>query len=285
MCIEGDSETGGNRRFLYTTNFRRGAFGDVTFDIETREVDGVSYVRDPMTRQWKTGEAEGISLEFTLDRETLERITPHSLESDTLDGEPTYRVTASGPEPETELVIMWLGIDDLLPRQTLVEGHAPASNLSEDLVSPDISEVFSSTIFHFSKFNEPIVVVVPSSENEALVAAITDVAMANGRSPLTGEPQDVTDAFDPGTPEIYVTFKASAPANTKFEARWFLIELGDINNLELQNIYFTLETNLGFPVWSYFSITPPEGGWSVGRYEVTLLIDDEAVVTLPFTVE
>ena len=239
----------------------------------------------PGTLLWKTCEAGGISLEFTLDRSNLERIKPQSLALDTLDGAPAYRIAGAGPDPETEVVVMWLGVDDLLPRQALVEGHAPASNLSEGLVSPDIQEVFSSAIFHFSEFNEPVVVVVPSLEKEALVAAITDAAMAKGRSPQTGEPQDVTDTFNPGTPEIYVTFRASAPANTKFEARWLLVEPVNISYPELPNIYFTLDTDLGFPVWSYFSITPPQGGWLAGRYEVTLLIDDEEVVTLPFTVQ
>lgn len=126
--------------------------------------------------------------------------------------------------------------------------------------------------------------VPPSPEFEPPpVNKIGDTTMARDVDPDTGEPVGVTDTFRATAPVIYCAFKLTCEAGTEIGSRWVLVEGDGMRDEEIMNISTTVEEDIETPVWSNFYITSEEE-LPVGSYQVTLFLNGEEVVTLPFTV-
>ena len=159
--FEGDIEPDGDLQLLLTITLDTEIFKG-TLSLETREVKGLSYSQDPVTKEWEIDEEEtsggdpvNADVINLLDRGQL------TVELDSLDGVPVYRIAGTvRHDPESKLVVIWAGVDDLLIRQLKREGHIPPDNL-EGLVPPDVQELFQSGIFQLSRFNEPVSIVTP----------------------------------------------------------------------------------------------------------------------------
>lgn len=114
--------------------------------------------------------------------------------------------------------------------------------------------------------------------------SLSNAVTATGVNFDTGDPIEATDTFMPNTPLIYLIADATSPAGTEFNARWVLVEGDGLSNYEFRNTSLVLESDLGADGWVWFRVSPPEGQWWVGSYEVTVSINGEDVVTVPFEV-
>jgi peptidyl-prolyl cis-trans isomerase B (cyclophilin B) len=143
-----------------------GFVGKVT--TESREVAGFTYTKNPLTEEWLKGEEVNSS-------ETSEFVPENMVATeaiqDVLDGLPVYRVTGTVPdETENELMILWVGTEDLLVRQIRQEGQVSA----EDYVNFGVGEsenLYQSFVTRLSNLNEPVEVTVPPT-NEATQPAM-----------------------------------------------------------------------------------------------------------------
>ena len=105
-------------------------------------VDGKAYIRDSSAGEWRIAdedEARGFHGTFDAIRELFTEIgldlDPKMLtmEVATLNGQPAYHITGSTPEvPPSEHVELWVGLEDLLVRQQLLDGHARLFSRSFD---------------------------------------------------------------------------------------------------------------------------------------------------------
>ena len=140
-----------------------------------RMVGGTAYYKDSSTDEWKIADedaARGAQLSIDEIRELFtdigKELDPKTLtiEVASLDGLPVYHITGAVPEnPPSEHVELWVGIEDLLVRQQLLDGHAPAplveGLIHGGLVTADSGEVFHTVSIRFSQFNQPVALVAP----------------------------------------------------------------------------------------------------------------------------
>jgi hypothetical protein len=114
-------------------------------------------------------------------------------------------------------------------------------------------------------------------------AAVLAVTMAADTNPNTGAPVGVGANFLADTPLIYLTAWVQGPEGTQFGAQWFVI-MQDGSRAPFSQYTFQVGHDLGTGTWVWFREQGPQGRWQTGNYEVTLLVENHAVVTIPFTV-
>lgn len=139
-----------------------------------------------------------------------------------VDGLRVYNVIGTVPDdPERGHIVLWVGIDDFLVRQMLVQGIVPATDY-EGLVPQDSEDLYQSSWFNLSRFNEPVRVAVPPLEAPPTLAPscpaatpepfrvdpvisptnelsqVINVSIGNGASvTITSESDTVTDTEPP----------------------------------------------------------------------------------------
>ena len=284
--FEGVGKSNGDSRVGFVMTIKSNLFS-ATFTLETREVDGTSYRQNPFTKEWEVDEA-GDTTEadpfgpLESDLPDLENMV---VETDSLAGEPVYRITGAVPDdPEVEQVVLWVGIDDLLVRQMRMEGNVPAIDF-EGLVPDNFDELFMSILISFSKFNEPVEIVAPQVKPKpASTASLSDAVMAETVDPISSEPLEITDTFTPETAQIYVVFQVSAPAGTEISSQWVLVGGEDGAYGEIAKFSWTPFAKIETPIWMHFYLDRSDQAWPVGSYQVSLLLDGEEVQTLLFKV-
>ena len=160
--FQGDSSPPDNAQLLMTMTIKLGA-NPLTITYETRKVDNVSYEQNPLTGEWESGVVGDSSEDALLDALLVGklRLIDMAAEVDFLNGVPVYRLTGINPnDPGAENTVLWVGIDDFLIQQAVVEGHVSADEY-QGLVSQDVQELFQSQIFQLSRFNQPVKIVAP----------------------------------------------------------------------------------------------------------------------------
>ena len=111
-------------------------FSGTVETVAVRMVDGIVYGQDSSAGEWRIADEgaarahrlslDGIRELFT---EIWQDLDPKllTIELATLNGQPVYHITGSEPkEPPWGHVELWVGLEDLLVRQQLLDGHAPA---------------------------------------------------------------------------------------------------------------------------------------------------------------
>ncbi len=155
--VDGDSEVS------ITMDIDTAGFaGKVT--NETRRVDGVAYARDSLSEEWLIDETN-------VDNEDQGFVPPTMVAteavSEVLDGLQVYKVTGTVPdEPENELVVLWVGAEDLLVRRIKQEGRVPASDYAAFQIE-DVEDLFQSFVSRLSKLNQPVQISAPSVKVES----------------------------------------------------------------------------------------------------------------------
>ena len=160
--FEGNAIPGGDSRMVMNLKLDLGGFAG-RFTFEARDVGGVSYTQDPFTNQWQIEEG-GSSLSANIvapgvvEVLSLEDIT---VVLDALDGLEVFRVTGSVPDdPEVDVMVLWVGIDDLLVRRAFLSGRAPVSEFG-GLVPAEAGQVFMSFTMTYSRYGEPVAIEAP----------------------------------------------------------------------------------------------------------------------------
>ena len=153
--LVGDGVVEGDYQLQFTVDSE--TIGILTFG--EREVRGVGYTQDPVTGEWEIVDSydaqDGVMAEIIPDGTVFTEFAEAML-----DGLPTYRVTGTVPgDPEQELVVVWLGVDQAFIHQVLVEGRVAAADY-EGLVSQS-GDLFQSILFRLSRFNEPVQIDAP----------------------------------------------------------------------------------------------------------------------------
>jgi len=102
-------------------------------------------------------------------------------------------------------------------------------------------------------------------------------------------PIEMADKFSPHTPRIYCCVKLSdAPAGTKIDWQWKIVEANGMKNFELSHVDLELSVAQIGPGWAAMSWIYPEKfdvqAWPVGSYEVEVYLEGGRVINLPFTV-
>ena len=153
-----------------------------TFTFETREVGGITYTSDPFTGEWEIDEDDSGDGGFADD--LIEAATTGKLDldlgnttvqMDSLNGEPVYRMVSSiADDPDVETLVLWVNPDDMLIRQLRMDGHVSASEY-EGLVPQGRGELFQTTLFRFSEFNEPVVIQAPEVTHPPVSAALGEL--------------------------------------------------------------------------------------------------------------
>ena len=160
MHSGGVVEPGGDSQLFVTISIKTGPSPRrVRFEI--REVDGVSYRQDRLTGEWEIIEDEADALGAALaGRLNLENM---AVSVDFLDLVPVYRVAGTVPnDPGVDLMVLWVGVNDLLIRRIDMEGLIDAGEL-DGFAPPDVPELFQIGLFHLGRFNElgPVKFVAP----------------------------------------------------------------------------------------------------------------------------
>ena len=127
----------------------------------------------------------------------------------------------------------------------------------------------------------------------ALRGSATTLATPRGGVPLTAtlarsvdadhRPTEPTTTFSPESEVINVAFKvASAPPGSRLKAVWTAVDVGAAAppNTELDETLLVVPG----PMPGTFRLRRGPREWPVGDYRVDLYLDDELVVTLPYTV-
>ena len=146
MHFEGDIKGVGDSQMIATMTIDNPGFtGTLKFDL--RKIEGIEYAQDPYTGDWEIdddsalSEEEGAFIDAAAGRLRMESL---ELEVDSLKNVPVYVLTGRVPDdPEAELVVVWVGADDLLIRQMRVEGHPPASEY-EGFIPGHLKKVFQT---------------------------------------------------------------------------------------------------------------------------------------------
>ncbi len=108
---------------------------------------------------------------------------------------------------------------------------------------------------------------------------ITNVKTAMNMDAITLKPINVSTVFEPGTPEIFVTFSITGlPVGTQIECEWIYLTLD--MSISTYNVTTTEENQN-----AYFSMTKPTNGWPVGEYEVKIFANGEYVRSTKFSVK
>ena len=96
-------------------------------------------------------------------------------------------------------------------------------------------------------------------------------------------PLEPATTFSPESAVINVAFKVtSAPVGSRLKAVWTAVDVGDAAppNTELDETMLTLSG----PAPGTFRLRRGPRPWPIGDYRVDLYLDDELIVTLPYTV-
>ena len=164
ITFEGDSVQNGDTSMIMNMGVDLGGFA-ANFAFETREVGGVIYDRNPLTNEWQISNESSAPLSSELagpgafDNVQLEGM---SVIFGELDGLSVYRVSGTVPgEADAEMMVLWVGTEDLLVRRFEVAGRISAAEL-EGLVAGDAGELSMSSIITFSEFGEPKVIEAPN---------------------------------------------------------------------------------------------------------------------------
>ena len=113
-------------------------------------------------------------------------------------------------------------------------------------------------------------------------ASLSNATMCKSVDLETGEPLEKADTFTPATQVIYCSVKVSnATPDTQIGDEWLYLPSGDEEGLLISDWSTTMEGTRYVPL----SITRPENGWPEGNYRVVFYLDDEEVLSVPFTVE
>ena len=133
-----------------------GFVGKVT--TETRQIAGFTYAKNPLTEEWSKGDE--------VDSSETEDFVPAAMVAieavqEVLDGLAVYRVTGTVPdEPENELMILWVSIEDLLVRQIRQEGHVPAADYANFGIG-ELEVLYQSFVTRLSNLNGSVQVTLP----------------------------------------------------------------------------------------------------------------------------
>jgi len=157
--LEGDLKPGGDNRWFLTATVENPEVTE-TFKLEYRTIEGIVY--RSFRGDWQIVEDSSrdkpASLEAAAGRLRMESLV---VEVDSLNDVPVYVLTGSVPDdPAAELVVLWVGVDDLLIRQMRVQGHRPAS-VYEGLIPGHLEEVFVTVSSQLSRFNVPVKIMAP----------------------------------------------------------------------------------------------------------------------------
>ncbi len=160
-----ETKVRGDFRFVMTISISEDPGSD--FSWESRRVDGVVYDKYVSDGVWEIGENEELLDESEPFGALLLgqlRMSALAFALDTFQGEAVYRLTGSALEYAIpfEDVILWVGVEDYLPRKLEMEGSVDATQLA--LPGQDFPETVRSETYFFDRFNEPIDVEVPEIE-------------------------------------------------------------------------------------------------------------------------
>lgn len=109
-------------------------------------------------------------------------------------------------------------------------------------------------------------------------ANVAEAYMASQINEATAEPVVKTDTFSTNDSVVYATAKIkNVPSDTKVTAIWHYIPTGE--SLPSEN-YITVNKDM----WVQFSLENPNG-FVPGDYKVEIVLNDEVVKTLNFTVK
>lgn len=109
-------------------------------------------------------------------------------------------------------------------------------------------------------------------------ASLSEPKIATAVDPKTQAPTQVVSRIPPTSGPIYATAKvASAPAGTKVKAVFYYLE-GQRRQIAENQI------ELKEGAYVSFQLSPPAGGWPLGKYEVVYLLDGKQVQTAGFSV-
>lgn len=111
-------------------------------------------------------------------------------------------------------------------------------------------------------------------------ANIQDLATASEIDENTLKPVEKASTFSPSTPKIYLTGSLNnAPDDTMIKAKWIYLE--DDPAVEIDSAtYEAKDSDSDFQ----FSLSMPDDGWPVGKYQVRLYINDKIKEAVKFDV-
>ncbi len=163
MEISGAGYVDGDSEVSMTMDINTAGFAGKITNVN-KQVDGVSYAKDPLSGEWSIAE-----LDVNNGDQDFVPLTMVATEAvrEVLNGLPVYKVTGTVPdEPENELVILWVGTEDLLVRQIEQEGKVPASDYAAFQIQ-DVEDLFQSFVSRLSNLNQLVQITAPSLKVES----------------------------------------------------------------------------------------------------------------------
>lgn len=115
-------------------------------------------------------------------------------------------------------------------------------------------------------------------------ANITDAVMSKDVTGDNFDPVDPTTTFAPDQPTLHlVATVANAPSDTKVQASWVAVDIGDV--ADPNTVIDSAEVTLNDQDKAHFTLsTPSTGTWPVGKYKVDLYLDGKLTKTVEFSV-
>jgi hypothetical protein len=119
-----------------------------------------------------------------------------------------------------------------------------------------------------------------ATNDDEYAPKLSEATMASKVDETTYEVAEKVDAFTPNSPEFHIVAQLSGGEayKTTVKAEWLYIDK--------EILIDTAECTAGYregPVW--FSLSQPDNGWPIGKYQVTLYADDIEMIVKFFEVK
>ncbi len=201
-------------------------------------------------------------------------------------------VTVSGAPDNTNVKVNWLTASNVsMGNFTLV---ASGSRNLDFTFKPDAGKLppggYQAQIYVNGKLDRTLSFAVMPAANATSPAAavpkpsgiIASLTMAEDSKPDTKEPISPTVSFKPTSVFHAIAALANAPANTQFNATWYVVDVGNAappgSKIESTDVTTDGSRNIDFTL-------TPTTTWPVGTYKIEISVNDVVDTVKTFSVK